>query len=354
MRFIGNKTKLLVNIYHAFKSHEGLVGDRFFDFFAGTASVGRHFKEAGFKVFSSDVLFFSYILQKAYIENNTEPKFTNLLKTVNTFQDNKLFQSDYEFVVDYLNRLEGVEGFIYKNYTEEGTAKNIYKRKFFMGDNGKKIDAIRIQIDRWKRKDLINDLEHAILLATLIESVPFYANISGVYAAFLKQYDPRAVKSLLLRPIRFSLNGPIGKAYNSDSMHLLDKIETDILYLDPPYNERQYAPNYHLLETIAKYDMPTIKGITGMRKYDDQKSDFCNPVLAITALKRVVESARYKVFALSYNSEGIMKQKDILGILSRVGEPKLVEVDYKRFKSNSRGILADKTHIKEQLYLLKR
>ena len=128
----------------------------------------------------------------------------------------------------------------------------------------------------------------------------------------------------------------------------------DVLYLDPPYNERQYAPNYHVLETIAKYDNPEIKGITGMRNYVEQKSVFCNPTTAIEALKKVAGEAKYKCLLLSYNSEGIMPQKAILEALGQVGEVELKEVDYLRFKSNSNGESATKKHIKEQIYLLRR
>jgi adenine-specific DNA-methyltransferase len=82
------------------------------------------------------------------------------------------------------------------------------------------------------------------------------------------------------------------EVYNTDSMQLIDNIDTDILYLDPPYNKRQYAPNYHILETIAKYDNPVIKGITGMRDYSEQKSLFCNKDTALQSLDKIANTVK--------------------------------------------------------------
>jgi adenine-specific DNA-methyltransferase len=257
-------------------------------------------------------------------------------------------------VLLYLNELEGREGFIYKNYTEEGTADQEYIRKYFIGENGKRIDAQRQQIEDWYQLKLISKDEYYVLLACLIESVPFFANISGVYAAFLKGYDPRALKKFNIKPIRFYLSEKNHRVYNKNSMDLISDLDVDVLYLDPPYNERQYAPNYHLLETIAKYDSPVIKGVTGMRDYKDQKSVFCNPKTALDALGKIASEANYKCLLLSYNSEGIMPQEDILKVLGEFGDVRVKEIDYLRFKSNSNGESAHKKHIKEQIYLLSR
>lgn len=354
MRFIGNKTKLLTYINDILNKHDALPGNHFFDFFAGTASVGKYFKEKGFVVSSSDILYFSYVLQRAYIGNTGEPQFNELLNMLPEISSTRLFASNYELVVDYLNSIQGEEGFIYRHYTEEGTIGSEQVRKFFKGENGKKIDAIRHTIEEWHLNAYINEAEYYVLIATLIETVPFYANISGVYAAFLKSYDPRARKDLVLRPIDLSSTGPVGEAFNLNSMDIVEDIDTDILYLDPPYNARQYAPNYHLLETIARYDNPEIKGVAGIRPYSNQKSEFCNKDTAIIALDKIAKAAKYKILALSYNSEGIMRRDDILQTLSQYGDAQVYEIEYRRFKSNSNGNTANKTHIKEQLYILKR
>ena len=325
----------------------------FCDFFSGTSNVGRYFKEKGFTVISSDLLYFSYVLQKAYIANNQEPYFKKLLATLDV-QSFSLFSSPFDLVRTYLNGIDGIEGFIYKNYTEEGTVGNQYSRKYFIAKNGKKIDAIRIKIEDWYKSKLINENEYFILIAALIESVPFYANISGVYAAFLKNYDPRALKPLEIKPFNFYKSNLEHKVYNKNSMEMIDTLDVDILYLDPPYNERQYAPNYHLLETIARYDEPKIKGVTGMRDYTDQKSEFCNKGTALLALDKIAKRAKYKHLILSYNSEGVMPEKEILSVLNMYGKVELKNIDYLRFKSNNNGASKDKKVIQEQLYVLSR
>lgn len=363
MRFIGNKTKLVDYIKQALdradfiKDHSKTVPIRFYDFFAGTGSVGKKFKADGFFVESSDIMYFSYVLQKAYIEHTGEPKFEKLMSSLgDKAAPTSLLSTPYEKVVGFLNDLDGVKGFIYFNYTEEGTKESNSEqiRKFFIGDNGQKIDQIRQTIETWKKQDLINDHEYFVLVATLIESVPFFANISGVYAAFLKQYDPRSIKPLKLKTMHFSEKGIDGKSYCGDSMQRLSDIDTDILYLDPPYNARQYAPNYHLLETIAHYDNPTIKGVAGIRDYIAQKSEFCNSKTAIIALDQIAKNAKYRILALSYNSEGIMDTDEIIETLEKYGKVTLNELDYRRFKSNSNGDAKHKTHIQEQLFVLER
>ena len=353
MRYIGNKENILDKIY-SILTENGVEGDSFFDFFSGTTSVARYYKKLGYRVFSSDFLYLSFCLQKAYIENNREPLFGRLLPTLLSVRRASFFASPLEQVVAYLNTISPVKGFIYKNYTPEGTAALDRPRMYFSSENGKVIDAIRIQIEKWKIEDLITDSEYYILLACLIETVSFYANVAGVYAAFQKKWDPRAVKPLTLRPIEIIENDRDNKVYNANSLDLVPDIDVDILYVDPPYNGRQYLPNYHLLETIAKYDAPSIHGVTGMRDYESKKSSFCNAKTALQGIDYIASSAKYKYLVLSYNSEGIMGKADIMSTLSKYGTVKLEEFEYLRFKSNNNGLAKTQKHVFEQLYILKK
>ena len=111
-----------------------------------------------------------------------------------------------ELVVDYLNQIVDVKGFIYKNYTPEGTKDLVQPRMYFSNGNGMRIDAIRQQIEQWNHDGFLLDNEYYILLACLIETVSFYANVAGVYAAFQKIWDPRATKRMILRPIKIISN----------------------------------------------------------------------------------------------------------------------------------------------------
>ena len=347
MRFIGNKENLVDKIYQIMIEKD-VSGQSFFDFFAGTTNVGRFFKKLNYQIFSSDLLYFSFVLQKAYIQNNQVLTFEKLVKKLD-FQTKQLFATPLQIVVEYLNQIPDKQGFIYQNYTPAGN------RMYFSEENGLRIDAIREQIEKWKNESLLSDSEYFMLLACLIETVPFYANVAGIYAAFHKKWDPRAVKKLELRPIEFIKNVFENQCFNENSVILLEKIEADIFYLDPPYNQRQYAPNYHLLETIAKYDNPEIKGVTGLRaNYENQKSKFCNATTALQELEKIAKFGKYKTLILSYNNEGIMPQNKILSILSKYGKTELEEFDYLRFKSNNNGESKNKKHIKEQLYILRK
>lgn len=351
MRFIGNKENLLDRIFDTVRER-GVGGDSLFDFFAGTAGVGRYFKKKGYKVYSSDLLYFSYILQQAYIVNGQKPFFGKIFDLLPD-EDNSLFPEPLDRVVSYLNSLPPVEAFIYNNYTPGGTKNLDIPRMYFIDSNGRKIDAIRQKIEEWNSLGLLEGQEYYVLLACLIESVPFYANIAGVYAAFQKKWDPRALKPFVLRRIELVLSEKNNEAYNVNSVELLDRVSADIFYLDPPYNQRQYAPNYHLLETLALWDSPTIKGVAGLRPYQDKKSKFCNKDSALTELSLIAQNGNYKTLILSYSTEGIMSQEDIVAVLEKYGVVELVEFDYLRFKSHSRDLEAKKI-IKEQLYILKR
>ena len=257
-----------------------------------------------------------------------------------------------EIVLEYLNEIPDVAGFIYNNYTPSGTKDLAQPRMYFSDENGLRIDAIRTQIEDWKNSELITTSEYFILLACLIETISFYANVAGVYAAFHKKWDPRAVKRLNMRPIEIIPNAKSHYVHCANSLDLVNDINVDILYLDPPYNERQYLPNYHLVETIAAYDSPNIRGVTGMRDYGNKKSSFCNAKTAIRDLEYIASNAKFKYLVLSYNSEGIMPQKQIISMLSKYGNVVLEEFEYLRFKSNNNGLAKTKKHINEQLYIL--
>lgn len=352
MRYIGNKENILDKIY-SILVERGVSGQSFFDFFTGTTNVARYFKKLGYKIYSSDVMYMSFCLQKAYIENGDEPTFKTLLPLLNNASA-KLFASPLEMVLEYLDTIPDVEGFIFKNYTPAGTKDLSQPRMYFSNENGLRIDAIRQKIETWYKELLISEAEYYILLSCLIETISYYANVAGVYAAFHKKWDPRAVKRLTMRSIEIIPNNENNIVHFGNSLDIVSDYNVDIIYLDPPYNERQYLPNYHLVETIAAYDNPEIRGVTGMRDYENKKSTFCNAKTALRDLDYVAKNAKYKYLVLSYNTEGIMPQEDILVALSQYGEVVLEEFQYLRFKSNNNGLAKTKKHVNEQLYILKK
>lgn len=244
MNYIGSKSKLVPFIKDAVYSVAGrdLSGKVFCDLFAGTGIVGRTFKKEVKKVISNDIEYYSYVLNKNYIENH------------------KPFE--YKRFIDELNGLKPSEnGFIYNNYCAGSNSG----RQYFKDANGKKIDAVRKKIEQWHKIGKINCNVYYFLLASLLEAADKVANTASVYGAFLKHIKQSAQKDLFLEPALFEINKNKHKVYKDDSNRLINKISGDILYLDPPYNERQYGANYHLLNTIAKYDKFAPKGKTGLR-----------------------------------------------------------------------------------------
>ena len=190
-------------------------------------------------------------------------------------------------------------------------------------------------IEDWKNKKLIDSYEYKYLLACLIEGVPFVSNITGTYGAYLKKWDKRAFKRFELYQLAVFDNQRRNICYNEDANDLIKKISGDILYIDPPYNDRQYLPNYHVLETIAKYDSPIVKGITGVRPYNNEKSNYCVKSKVKDTLDDLIKNADFKHIIISYSDDGLLTVEDIIAILSNyciVDSIKKYDIPYARYK----------------------
>jgi len=333
MNYIGSKHKLSNFIKSTVYSVVGeYLSDKIFcDIFAGTGIVGRVFKPEVKKVIANDCEYYSYVLNKNYIENHTEI-------------------ADKQYFIDELNNIPLIDnGFIYKNYCVGGGTE----RQYFSDYNGKKIDTIRQKIEEWNTTNKINSNLYYFLLASLLECADKVANTASVYGAYLKQLKKTAQKELILQPALYDFNDHEHQVYNKDSNLLISEIEGDILYLDPPYNARQYGANYHLLNTIAMYDKFTPKGKTGMREY--QKSNYCSSAKVSNEFENLIKNARFKYIFLSYNNEGLMSVANVKNIMQKYGKYDLVETDYQRFKADkteNRNHKADKT--KEYLHVLEK
>ena len=326
MNYIGSKYSILDFIDETVELFVNPKDDNivFCDIFSGTCTVGKFFKKKGYQIISNDIEYYSYITAKHFIENNSEITFDKLKKYGITD------------VFDYLNSLKGIKGFIYNNYSLGGTSKNEYKRQYFSDANALKIDAIRICIEDWKKKNLLLENEYAFLIASLIESADKYANTASVYEAFLKKLKKSAAKDMILSPVEVVTTQRVNNnvVYNEDSNKLIKHIKGDILYMDPPYNSRKYDTNYHMLETIALYDNPTIKGKSGVRVENTKKSKFCVKREASKVFEELVKNAKFKYILLSYNNEGIIPMKDIEKIMSKYGKYKCYSRRHRRYKAD--------------------
>lgn len=266
------------------------------------------------------------MISKALIANNQE------------FTYKKLKDSGIDDPFTYLNSLEGKEGFIYNNYALGGTQGKEYERLYFSDDNAKKIDAIRSKIEEWNTNNLLTEEEYCYLVSSLVEAADKVANTASVYEAFLKKLKASATKTLIYKPLDIAICNPNGQyqVYNKDSNELIKEIKGDVLYLDPPYNTRKYDTNYHLLETIALYDFPEIKGKSGVRVEANKKSKYCMKKEATAAFEDLIKHANFKYIFLSYNDEGIIPMADIRKIMSKYGKYKCYSRKHKRFKSDTK------------------
>ena len=345
MNYIGSKLSLLEFLEESINKVVDKNCNTFCDLFAGTGIVGRYFKKKGYKIIANDIQYYSYVLNRHYIGNHKELKFSKLIKEIPELKNINL-EEKKNFVCNYLSSISGVKGFIYNNYCAGGTKDKKEERQYFSDENGRRCDAIRQKIENWKTEKLISDNEYYFLVTSLIESIDKYANTASVYGAFLKKLKKTAQNSLVLKPAQLIINDQDHEVFNEDINKVLEKVGGDILYLDPPYNHRQYATNYHLLETIAKYDNPKIHGKTGLREYQNQKSLYCSRTQVKKAFKDLILKARAKYIFLSYNNEGLMTLGDIQEIMSLRGKYGNFTKEYNRFKadkSENRNYTANKT-----------
>lgn len=349
MRFIGSKKQLIPFIESIVYHH---VGDKIFclgDLFSGTAAVSRYFKQCGNKVIANDMLKFCYVLAKSALEVNEEPQFKRLIDSENiSVRINALYPTPYDRVLKYLNELPGKEGFFYKEYSPGGTSKKEFQRCYFSDENAKKIDAIRFKIANWADEGLLTEAESCILISDLIRATNRIANIAGTYGCFVKHWDTRALKRLTLQRSPIIPDSNKHEVFCKDANMLVKERHFDVLYLDPPYTWRHYGAYYHILETIAEGDEPLVTGRTGLRPWNKSKSRYCDRTDAFNALKELICSAHCQHLFLSYNSEGLINHNQIIGILSKRGNPIYYETNYRRYRSNDNG----NTHntVKERLY----
>ncbi len=344
MRFIGSKATMLKNIEAVINENTTGEENIFCDIFSGTAAVASYFKPK-YEIISNDLLHFSYVIQKSVIENNEKPNFARL-KSIGII-DPLEFLEEAKIQTD---NLSSNECFITKNYSPSDDCDRMYITR----KNAQRIDFIRNTINVWKNENLITETEYYYLLAALIEGVPSVSNITGTYGAYLKQWDKRAFKELEMVRLEVIDNKRDNASYNKDANALIREVEGDILYIDPPYNSRQYTPNYHLLETISKCDCPKISGVTGMRPYKDEKSRFCIKNEVSDAFEDLIAHAHFANIVVSYSTEGLMTYEQIENILKKYGMPrsfKRYDIPYRKYKSK---IPSELQALCENIYYIKK
>ena len=315
LNYIGSKKTLKDTIFKVCRDNiPNLENYSFADLFAGTGVIGHHvnIKDVFFKnVISNDFEVFSYVINKALLKSVYSEKMDTIIKELNDIEELK-------------------EGLIYQNYSDHDGCE----RMFFTNHNAKKCDTMRMEIDKMLEEEKIDETEHTFLLASLIASIDKYANTSSIYGAYLKKYKKSAEKKFKLKPIHTHCElNENNEVYNKKIEDLVTEIDFDVVYLDPPYNHRQYGSNYSPLNYIAKYDENIVlTGKTGLIK-GYNKSDFCSKQRMKNTFEKLIEDINCKYLLLSYNNEGILKQREIKEILMKRGDVKLFKIIYNKFKA---------------------
>ena len=311
-RYLGNKYKLIQFIKQIVEQKCGVM-ESFCDIFAGTGVVGEAFNCTDVQIISNDLLYSNYICLSSFLKTSS----------------------------DILEEVRGKISILNNLYSEsDNYFSDNFGGTFFTIENARKIGEIRERIENISE----NKTEKKILLCSLVYAVDKVANTVGHYDAFRKNLDATQPLKLLIPSINFT-NNANNKVYREDANQLIRKIDCDVLYIDPPYNSRQYSDAYHLLENLAEWKKPDVFGIAKKMNRNHIKSQYCLKN-ATSQFADLIQNANCKHILLSYNntketkhgrSNARMQDDDIIKILEKKGEVEIFEQGYKAFttgKSN--------------------
>ena len=335
LNYIGSKFQLLEWMDAAILSATGwadYTGKRVADLFAGTGIVSYNFRCRGGIVHSNDAELYSALICEAMTTGVYTPKCLELIASLN---------ADIA-----AGRHKEVAGYITRNYCPLAPCE----RMFFTVDNGRRIDYIRQRLE----SEQLNANDTVCMKASLLLAADAVSNVPAVYGCYLKNFKKKAEAALVLKPIHSCAlpAAPGAKTTHSDVLELAVE-PMDLIYLDPPYNARQYSKNYFPLNMIAMPPSLTasaapLKGKTGIPALCFV-SPFCSKAGVDAAFRSLVGSLTAKWIVLSYNSESLVSKDRMLEILGEKGTVKVIERDYKRFKSFEYN---EDVAIKEYLFIV--
>lgn len=328
-RYIGNKTKLLPYIIEKIKE---LIGDTgtVADIMAGTGSVALELRRNGYSVIASDMMTYSYHHLVVNLLISGSPDFAGIPEALSGDG------TAYENVAQYLNAIQPVKGFFFNEFSPEGTpSSGLEARKYFTSDNAAKIDAIREQINVWIDAKQVTEIEASVLKHTLIMAVNKVASISGTYGHYLSKFNKNAIEPLAFTPVSLEASPNIEHIVRQGfAEDLACQITADLCYIDPPYMKRQYAANYHILETLARGDFPDAIGKSGLRDWWDQHSKLCTKTKGLDSLERVIGDMNCNTFLVSYSEDGLFSLEQLQTCFEKFGLVDVQVIDYNRFRSN--------------------
>lgn len=311
-RFIGNKTKLLNEIYNVVEKYNFPLCSTFADLFAGTGVVSHFFAEKGFNVIVNDTLYSNYIVYKAWLDDSD-------------YNSDKI-----QKILDYFNSICSAK-------LEDNYFSKVYGGKYFSFNDSRKIGYIRDYIEEHKTD--FSEREYFILLTILMYAVDKIANTVGHFEYFLKRQPIDS--NFKLEPLDLSLS-VAGQIYNEDANIIANNIKADVVYIDPPYNARQYINFYHVLENLARWNKPTeFEGNSMKFKRDELKSGYSKSEAPIL-FKNLIHTLNCKLIIVSYNNTYSAKsiasinkitEEQIVNALSERGNVTKKEIKYNAFNA---------------------
>lgn len=319
VRYIGSKARIVDEILNLVGPPE--QGDGFFvDAFAGTGVVGAKASDLGWPVRFNDHLLSAVILSSARLLGLDAAPFSRF--------------GGYEDAVAKLNDLPPCPGFLWREYSPASLKTVGIERRYFTERNAAKLDAARAVIEEWALEGWLSADERLLLISDVLSAANSVANIAGTYGCFMSKWLDGALKPVVIVPRVLRKQTAPFEVCNLE----VDKVpidQCDVAYFDPPYTKRQYAAYYHILETIAHGDEPTVSGITGLRPWHEKASDFCYKTRALDAITRLLDQTKARRIYLSYSSEGHVERSDLEHSLSALGEVIFHEIgDIGRYRPN--------------------
>lgn len=363
--YIGNKRKLLGLILKAIQQTgiEIKPGLKFFDVFAGSGVVSRLAKMLNFEIYTNDWEYYSYIISNCYLKTNkrdiitlfgSEANFYTLLAQINSLpnpEENEQYIAKY-----YAPKEDDIDAVNYKT-----------ERLFYTHQNALNIDKIRNYIE--SNFPLNNNTERNlqirnILLAELIYEAATHNNTSGVFKACHKGFGGHNKDALTRILGEIKLNPPIlidsdfpVHIFQEDANNLVEKLEeVDIAYLDPPYNQHQYGSNYHMLNTIAKWDhIPAelelnekgeLKEKAAIRHdWVNTRSHYCYKEEATLAFENLISKIKAKYILISYSTDGIIPFEEMQRICMKKGKVSIVTNEYTTYRGGKQSNKRQNTNI---------
>ncbi len=330
IKYLGSKRLLLDRITSVTRAVPGAASA--IDLFSGTARVGHAFKRDGLQVLANDYSAYGHALATCYVQSDAEQ-----------------WHAQVTALLAELQHTPARAGYFTKTFCEDA--------RYFTPENGARIDAIRCAI---AERELPPELE-AIALVSLMEAADRVDSTTGVQMAYLKQWAARAANPLTLRVPALLPRAVHGKgaAFQLDALDAARTLSADIAYLDPPYNQHSYLGNYHIWETLVRWDAPEAYGVARKRvDVRTRPSAFNSRPRFAGALHDVISSLDARVLIVSFNDEGYLTRNALVDLLTTRGEVLVLSHDYKRYVGAQIGIhnlngakVGEVSHLRNTEYL---